>query len=520
MDKKLQYELSLKDLLTGKMRAAVKETERMDKTMSGLGSKLKNLAIGFGGLALGKAVIETTAKFQSLSNAITAASGSGAAGAKNLKFLNEQVDRLGLDINAAYSGYKTFSGALMGSTLAGDRTNTIFRQVSEAATVMGLSGEQTEGAFLALGQMVSKGTVQAEELRGQLAERIPGAFQIAARAMGVTTQELGKMLQKGEVVANDFLPKFGAELEKQFGSKATGASQSLQSNLNRLDASWERLKVTLGNAFLPVIIKVSNVLTTVLNILPKFFPVIKILTTLIGAYILKTKIGAITSFNFALAQRAVAMGMSKSAIATGFLSRGIRGIGAAIKAVPIIGWIAAIAEGVGYLWDKFEGFRVFVWGAMETFMNFGKFMSGLFTGLGNIIKGAMYNMPNTIQLGVQQIKSGALDTHLATQSGVKGRMKAKKSGNAAGGSMVLGGSFAGGGPLKDSLATGGGTVSASGGGTDISSSKPQSIIINIENLVKEMSLNTTNLSESSTAIRAEVSKALMEALNDVNAMAK
>ena len=59
---------------------------------------------------------------------------------------------------------------------------------------MHLSAYESEGAFKALEQMLSKGKVSAEELRGQLGERIPGAFQIAARAMGMTTSELDKFM--------------------------------------------------------------------------------------------------------------------------------------------------------------------------------------------------------------------------------------------------------------------------------------------------------------------------------------
>ena len=100
------------------------------------------------------------------------------------------------------------------------------------------------GALLAVSQMISKGTVQAEELRGQLGERLPGAFQIAARAMGVSTQELGKMLEQGKVVADDFLPKFAAELQKtyQVGEKAlTG----LTAETSKLKNAWFDLKTTV-----------------------------------------------------------------------------------------------------------------------------------------------------------------------------------------------------------------------------------------------------------------------------------
>jgi tape measure domain-containing protein len=48
------------------------------------------------------------------------------------------------------------------------------------------------GIFKALEQMLSKGNVQAEELRGQLGERLPGAIYFSAKALGVTTRELNK----------------------------------------------------------------------------------------------------------------------------------------------------------------------------------------------------------------------------------------------------------------------------------------------------------------------------------------
>jgi tape measure domain-containing protein len=514
-DKQLTYTLSLKDLMSGKMARAVGETKRMDSAMTSIGSKLKNLAIGFGGLALGKSIIDTTAKFQSFNTAINVASGDSIKGATNLKFLNDQVDRLGLDINATYGGYKTFSGALMGTSLAGDKANTVFRQVSEASTVMGLSGEQTEGAFLALGQMMSKGTVSAEELRGQLGERIPGAFQIAARAMGVTTMQLGEMMKAGEVVSEDFLPKFGKELEKMFGGKVKDATNSLQSNLNRMGNEWERLKSIIGTSFLPTIIKVTQALSGVFQLIGKILPLIKVAVMLWGAYYIKMKLLKTECFGFALAQRAMAIGMSKSAIATGFLSRGIRGIGHAIKAVPVIGWIAALVEGIMYLWDTFEGFRTSVYRAFETFINMGTFLSGLFQGLGNMMKGALNGMPETIRLGMEQIKAGALGTKLATEAGVRKRTLAYNAANGLGGNAsadAMGGVGSGSG-------AGGSGSGSLGSGTDISSSKPTSIIINLPNgLIQNFTVATTNMKEGAVATKDELSRRLLELLSDAKLM--
>jgi hypothetical protein len=92
--------------------------------------------------------------------------------------------------------------------------------------------------------MISKGNVQAEELRQQLGERLPGAFQYAARAMGVTTQELNDMLENGEVLADDLLPKLADELDRTFGPNVAAAADSLKASLQRLSLEVEILSNT------------------------------------------------------------------------------------------------------------------------------------------------------------------------------------------------------------------------------------------------------------------------------------
>ena len=104
-----------------------------------------------------------------------------------------------------------------------------------------------DGVFLALGQMISKGKVQAEELRGQLGERLPGAFDMAAKAMGVTTAKLDDMLKKGQVTAEEMLPKLAKVLHDDFAVAAAEASQGLQGQLNRLSTEWTRFQASLLN---------------------------------------------------------------------------------------------------------------------------------------------------------------------------------------------------------------------------------------------------------------------------------
>lgn len=165
-------------------------------------------------------------------------SGDLVAAGQDMEYVRSTVLRLGMDLDRTAKDYISLSAASRGTTLEGERTRNIFTAVAEASTVLHLTADQTSGALLAIQQMMSKGTVQAEELRGQLGERLPGAFQIAARAMGVGTAELSKMLEQGEVIADEFLPRFAEQLRKDFAGSVEEASNSAQAALGRNSTAW------------------------------------------------------------------------------------------------------------------------------------------------------------------------------------------------------------------------------------------------------------------------------------------
>lgn len=233
------------------------ESNNTNKSMGELGSIAGKVGGVLGGLfavsqikQFAAAVLETTVKFESMKKAIDFASGSAEMGNKNFEFIRQTAQKLGLDLKGAVEGYKTFASAANLAGQTSQETNRQFAAVAKAAQVMGLTAEDTKGAFMALGQMMSKGNVQAEELRGQLGERLVGAFGIAAKAMGVTTGELNKMLQKGQVMAADFLPKFATELENTFG-KGNDQVTSLAASQNRFNSSIDQLILAIGNKLNP-----------------------------------------------------------------------------------------------------------------------------------------------------------------------------------------------------------------------------------------------------------------------------
>jgi tape measure domain-containing protein len=155
---------------------------------------------------------------------------------QELEWLERQAARLGIGFGTLAMQYSKFTVAADQANFASSATRDIFLSVAEAGRVNKLSVDQLNGIFLALEQMISKGTVMSEELRRQLGDRLPGAFNIMANALGVTTAELGKMMEAGEVLANqETMLKFAAELDKRFGSQLADSLRSTTTEIGR----WE-----------------------------------------------------------------------------------------------------------------------------------------------------------------------------------------------------------------------------------------------------------------------------------------
>lgn len=131
-------------------------------------------------------------------------------------FLNDISKRFGLDLVKTTNSFIKFRASVGSSNLTAKQGRDIFESVSKASASLGLSTQKTERAFLALEQMISKGNVSSEELRQQLGEALPGAFNIMAQSMGVSNAKLQDLLKQGKVAAVDVLPKFAKQIEKAY----------------------------------------------------------------------------------------------------------------------------------------------------------------------------------------------------------------------------------------------------------------------------------------------------------------
>ena len=239
------------------MTRTAKEIDRVDDAAGRAGAGVSGLGRGFAALGTlaGVEVVrrivtdlaEAGVAIERLENRFRFAAGTIRGGAEELRFVRAEADRLGIGFRDAADAYSGLLAASRGTNFTVAETREIFLGVAESARVMGLSSEQTRGALLALEQIMSKGKVTAEELRGQLGERLPGAMGIMARALGVTTAELDKMLQRGEVSVEALLD-FARVAREDVAEALPDAIDSAEAEFIRLGNAIEGLKESVARS--------------------------------------------------------------------------------------------------------------------------------------------------------------------------------------------------------------------------------------------------------------------------------
>ncbi len=172
-------------------------------------------------------------------------SGSVEGAAREFDFITRVALESGLAIETLGTNYLKLTASAKGTVLEGERARTLFVSTSDALMKLGADAVTTTRAFNALSQMMSKGQIYSEELKGQLAEAIPGALSIMSRALNISVQEMLNLMEQG-LLTSDALVLFGNQLRTEF---ATGSETALTFNqvINNVTTQWTLLMKSIGD---------------------------------------------------------------------------------------------------------------------------------------------------------------------------------------------------------------------------------------------------------------------------------
>lgn len=209
------------------------------------------LTLGLGGYGLSQAnkLNQQVVSAQLQSQAVVQqAGGTAGEGQASFEWLRNQGNRIGFNYLDASADYNKLLSGLTGAGMSVQQGQGVFKGFSELSRVNKLDRNAQTRVYRALSQVAGKNKLQSEELTGQLAESLPGAVSIFARAYQnqLTAQgkgggkvgqeaisELLAAMKKGQV-KGDILTYAGAEASRQAAPGLAAASTASQAEQARL----------------------------------------------------------------------------------------------------------------------------------------------------------------------------------------------------------------------------------------------------------------------------------------------
>ena len=212
---------------------------------AGLGAQASMLRQSLAGAA------EYAAQLEKMRIALKGVAGPQSEYSRALSIADRVTSRFNVAQGDSITGMTRLTAAVTGAGGKVYDAGLVFENVTAAIKATGGSTEDVNSAITAMVQVFSKGKVSAEELSGQLGERLPGAVTLFAEANKMSLVELQKALKAG-TVGLDELMKFVIELGNKYGDTADKISGSGAEAGARLKVIVDELRAELGKALQPV----------------------------------------------------------------------------------------------------------------------------------------------------------------------------------------------------------------------------------------------------------------------------
>ena len=242
---------------------------------SAIGGGLLGAGIGAGVVAAGalassaKEAAEYSAQIKRLEVALKGVTKNQSEFNKAQKVIKSVSKELNVPIAASTQQFTTLTASVVGAGGSVDEAEKVFRGVSEAIKATGGDAEDVKSAIRAMSQIFGKGKVSAEELQGQLGERLPGAVTKFALATDRTLPQLQKDLRDGVVGLNSVM-KFVVRLSEDHRDAALEMASSSAEAGARMKVTFDELKKNVGDILQPLGASIQDMTEIAINNLNRF----------------------------------------------------------------------------------------------------------------------------------------------------------------------------------------------------------------------------------------------------------
>lgn len=471
MANNLEYTLRLKDLFSKTMQGASNQVKGLDGKMNALKSSLGGLKGAIAGafavssvVSFGKAVIESLKNYQYFHASLkTMLQGNEQA----TNALEAQLISLAKTTPFELTEVQTATKQLMAYGFkAGDVVETI-RTLGDVSS--GIGAPLGDIAYL-YGTLKTSGRITLMDLR-QFAGRGVPIYEVLAKRLNTTTAAINGLASAGKIGFRDIEGAFKdmTSAGGQFFNLMDAQSKTVGGQISNMADNWEQLKVKIGQSQTGIIAGTTAWINNLLDGLNRGIDAMNMLDK----------------------------AFEKSAeLQYGFYQKYIGAMGDKLN----------IMFGGGAMKGGYVEMQSYAAQTKEQYVDTSK---DKLTALRNQI--SLNSMMKMLALDKQM---GALEKN--RRFAILNELKNKNLE-----AMSLFG-------MKENkgLATegaggvdGGKGVKSLGTGTEVTGQRPQAINININELVHELNIQTTNLTEGVGRMKELVSKALLETVNDINLIA-
>ena len=532
MDNQVIYTVTANDMISGKLQGMNSSAQTLGGTMGGLSKIMGTLGIGFAifkGLEFVKAGIEKIEELHQATAQVQAVltSTNNAAGL-SMKQLEESASSLASNTKFSQTDVFGMQSLLLTFTSVKDK---IFNEAQPA--IMDLAqrmGGDLKGASIQVGKALN------DPIQGMTALRRVGvSFSDSQKTVIKHLQETGDLAGAQKIILKELSTEFGGSAQAafnadplaQFNKTMGGFQKSIGLGATALLEALKPALDLIAGAFKSL----GNGIKSTIAFFEKHTVIAETLKVFLGAivaiiiiYNAQQKLSAMyTAFTTAsFIAQTFSAGMLTASLAgasTGGMI--LSGVMALLEAVnPFVWWaiaIAAVITAVVYAYQHFETFRAVIWaiGAVikeyvmiwvDLFKGFGMILQGVFTLDLNMIQSGFNKITDTVKNSATRIGKAAKDGYTAgmndfAKDNVEVGKEKKTKGLAGGKPMAINGTETAGVKGKDSKAN------------NVSGSKVVTINVTIGSLINDFQIKTTNLQESTTAIREKVVQALTGAIN-------
>jgi len=173
-----------------------------------------------------------------------------------------------IPLDVSTKGITRLAAAVIGAGGNIGDAEVVFRNITSAIKATGGGAQDVDSAITAMVQTFSKGKVSAEELSGQLGERLPGAVTKFAEANNMTLPQLQKAFKAG-TVGLDELMKFIVSLGPEYEETARKIADSSADAGAKAAVAFDQVRREIGEALQPIGAQLQQAFSKfVLDILP------------------------------------------------------------------------------------------------------------------------------------------------------------------------------------------------------------------------------------------------------------